>query len=144
MAIHLFSIPVQCTQCGTVVDDPTIDRCPNCGKLLTERRAPSRLAGVPRRFGQLRLLLGLLRFLAVAVFAISLLLSLFGDEGITVKLWSLLGGLVIAAGLFVVAASIEIILDIEENTRASFRIQQLILAELRQEAPPAVDPQEPS
>lgn len=137
MAIHLFSTPVQCTQCGTVVDDPTVDKCPKCGSLLKERRTPSRLAGVPRRFGQLRFLLATLRFLGVVVIAIGLLLFLFGDDGLTVRLWSLLGGAVITVGLFVIAAFIEIMLDVEENTRASFRLQQLILGELRNEAPTA-------
>jgi hypothetical protein len=38
-----------------------------------------------------------------------------------------LGGILIAVGMFVVAAFIEIMLDVEENTRASFRLQQQIL-----------------
>ncbi len=46
MSLHLFSTPVQCTRCGTVVDDPTVDKCPKCGNLLKERRTPRRLAGV--------------------------------------------------------------------------------------------------
>src|SRR5215210_3997378 len=82
MAMHLFSTPVQCTRCGTVVDDPTVDRCPKCGNLLKERRTPSRIAGVERRYGQLR---------------------------------------------FLVGALIEVALDIEENTRAAFRLQQRVL-----------------
>lgn len=139
MAFHLFSTPVECTQCGTVVDDPTADKCPNCGSLLKERRTPSRLAGVPRRFGQLRFLLATLRFLGVAVVAIGILLFLFGDGELPVRLGSLLGGVLISVGLFVIAAFIEIMLDVEENTRASFRLQQLILAALQNEPPEPVD-----
>lgn len=136
MAIHLFSTPVQCTQCGTVVDDPTADKCPNCGALLKERRTPSRLAGVPRRYGQLRFLLGTLRFLGVVVVAVGILLFLFGDEVVTVRLGSLLGSVLVAVGMFVIAAFIEIMLDVEENTRASFRLQQLMLAEMQDEESP--------
>ncbi len=136
MAIHLFSTPVQCTHCGTVVDDPTVDKCPNCGSLLKERRTPSRLAGVPRRFGQLRFLLATLRFLGVVVIAVGELLFLFGDDTVTVRLGSVLGSALIAVGLFVIAAVMEIMLDIEENTRASFRLQQLILAEMQEEQTP--------
>lgn len=140
MAIHLFSTPVQCTHCGTVVDDPTLDKCPNCGSLLKERRTPSRLAGVPRRFGQLRLLLGTLRFLGVVVIAVGVLLFLFGDDDVTVRLGSLLGSALITVGLFVIAAVMEIMLDIEENTRASFRLQQLMLAAMQEEETPHDNP----
>lgn len=136
MAIHLFSTPVECTQCGTVVDDPTADKCPNCGSLLKERRTPSRLAGVPRRYGQLRILLGTLRFLAVVVVAVGVLAFIFGDEAVAVRLGSLLAAALITVGLFVIAALIEIMLDVEENTRASFRLQQLILEALHGEEPP--------
>ena len=140
MAIHLFSTPVECTHCGTVVDDPTLDKCPNCGSLLKERRTPSRLAGVPRRFGQLRLLLGTLRFLGVVVIAVGVLLFLFGDDSVTVRLGSLLGSALITVGLFVIAAVMEIMLDIEENTRASFRLQQLMLAAMQEEETPHDSP----
>ena len=133
MAIHLFSTPVQCTHCGTVVDDPTVDKCPNCGNLLKERRTPSRLAGVPRRYGQLRFLLGAVRFLAVVVIAVGILAFIFGEDDVAVRLGSLLLGAVITVGLFVIAASIEIMLDVEENTRASFRLQQLILEAMHAE-----------
>ena len=131
MAIHLFSTPVECTHCGTVVVDPTADKCPSCGSLLKERRNPSRLAGVPRRFAQVRFLLGTLRFLGVVVIAIGVLLFLFGDGDLAVRLGSLLGGVLITVGLFVIAAFMEIMLDVEENTRASFRLQQLVLEALQ-------------
>ena len=140
MAIHLFSTPVECTHCGTVVDDPTLDKCPNCGSLLKERRTPSRLAGVPRRFGQLRLLLGTLRFLGVVVIAVGVRLFLIGDDSVTVRLGSLLGSALITVGLFVIAAVMEIMLDIEENTRASFRLQQLMLAAMQEEETPHDSP----
>jgi hypothetical protein len=129
MAMHLFSTPVQCTQCGTVVDDPTLDKCPTCHALLKERRTPSRIAGVPRRYGQLRFLLGLLRFLAVVMFMLGVLLFLFSDEELVgARGGSLLGGIVLAVGLLVVAGIIDVLLDIEENTRSTFRLQQRILA----------------
>ena len=131
MAIHLFSTPVECPHCGTVVDDPTVDKCPSCGNLLKERRTPSRLAGVPRRYGRLRLLLGTLRFLAVVVLAVGILAFGFGDEAVTVRLGTMLAAAVITVGLFVIGAIIEIMLDVEENTRASFRLQQLILEGLQ-------------
>lgn len=133
MAMHLFSTPIECTQCGTVVDDPTVDKCPKCGNLLKERRTPSRLAGVPRRYGQLRLLLGLLRFLGVVTLAVGVLLFLFSDESVEVRVVSLLGGVLLASGLFVVAAMMDVILDVEENTRATFRLQQLVLEALQGE-----------
>ena len=142
MAMHLFSTPVQCTHCGTVVDDPTVDKCPKCGNLLKERRTPSRLAGVPRRYGQLRVLLGILRFLGVITLAVGALAFFFSDDGIP---WmargaSLLVAALLAAGLFVVAALIDVALDLEENTRAAFRLQQLILEELQAaKATPSVD-----
>lgn len=127
MAMHLFSTPIECPHCGTVVDNPMTDKCPNCGSLLKERRTPSRLAGVERRYGQLRLLLATMRFLGVGVLALGALLFVFGEDSLAVRLGSILGGILIAVGMFVVAAFIEIMLDVEENTRASFRLQQQIL-----------------
>jgi predicted RNA-binding Zn-ribbon protein involved in translation (DUF1610 family) len=133
--MHLFSTPTQCTHCGSVVDDPTVDKCPTCGNLLRERRTPSRLAGVERRYGQLRVLLGLLRFLGVVSAAVGVLLFVFSDDStaLMVRLLSLLGAVLLAAGLFVVAALIDVALDVEENTRATFRIQQMILESLQPE-----------
>ncbi|HET8656847.1 MAG TPA: zinc ribbon domain-containing protein [Longimicrobiaceae bacterium] len=132
MPIHLFSTPVECTHCGAVVEDPTVDKCPNCGALLKERRTPSRLAGVPRRYGQLRFLIGLLRFLGVIVIALAVLVFLFSGDTVP---WATRGGVLVgavltAAGLWVVAGLIDVALDVEENTRASFREQQLILEAL--------------
>ena len=130
MAMHLFSTPVQCTQCGTVVDDPTLDKCPTCHALLKERRTPSRIAGVPRRYGQLRFLIGLLRFLAVVIFMLGVLLFLFSDEELVgPRGGSLLGGIVLAVGLLVVAGVIDVLLDIEENTRSAFRLLHCIVEE---------------
>ena len=138
MPMHLFSTPVQCTHCGTVVDDPTVDKCPKCGNLLKERRTPSRLAGVERRYGQLRVLLGLLRFLGVITVASGVLLFMFSDDQEVVqRVLTLLGAVLVAAGLFVVAALIDVALDIEENTRSTFRIQQLILENLEPGADPS-------
>lgn len=131
MAMHLFSTPVECTHCGTVVSDPTVDKCPSCGNLLKERRTPSRIAGVPRRYGQLRFLLGLLRFLGVVTLAVGVLMFAFSDEQLEVRFASALGGVLLAASLFVVAALIDVTLDVEENTRSTFRMQQLILEALQ-------------
>lgn len=129
MAMHLFSTPVECTHCGTVVDDPTVDKCPTCGELLKERRHPGRLAGVERRYGNLRFLLGFLRFLGVIILLVGILLFIFGDETVpwTIRLTSGLAAVVIAVSMFVIAAFFDVALDIEENTRATFRIQQLLL-----------------
>lgn len=132
MAMHLFSTPVQCTQCGTVVDDPTVDKCPNCGNLLKERRTPSRIAGVPRRYGQLRFMIGLLRLLGAVTLVMGVLIFLFSGDSTP---WStrglfLLGGILLAVVLFVVASVIDVAIDVEENTRATFRVQQLMMEEL--------------
>jgi uncharacterized paraquat-inducible protein A len=131
MSLHLFSTPVECTNCGTVVDDPQVDRCPSCGKLLKERRTPSRLAGVEKRYSNLRFLLGSLRFLGVIVTVVGVLAFFFtlGDEAvpITTRVMFLLGSIVVAAAVFTVVALFDVALDLEENTRASFRLQQLML-----------------
>jgi predicted RNA-binding Zn-ribbon protein involved in translation (DUF1610 family) len=135
MAIHLFSTPVQCTNCGTLVDDPTVDKCPNCGTLLLERRTPGRLAGVERRYGPLRFLLGFIRFLAVIIVLVGVLMFLGSDESAawTVRVASMLGSVVLASVLFVVAAVFDLALDMEEHTRATFRVHQQILQVLQTE-----------
>lgn len=133
MALHLFPTPVECKNCGTVVDDPSADHCPNCGKLLMERRTPSRLAGVERKYENLRLLLGFVRFLGVITGLVGILIFLFAEDAFPLvgRLLMLLGTLLIGTSLFVVAALIEMIADLEENTRASFRVQQAIQEGLR-------------
>jgi predicted RNA-binding Zn-ribbon protein involved in translation (DUF1610 family) len=129
MSMHLFSTPTECTHCGTVVDNPTVDKCPNCSTLLRERRTPGRLAGVERRYGNIRFLLGFLRFLGVITILVGALAFVFSDDSVpwTMRLVSVLGTLLLAVGLFVVASLFEVTLDIEENTRASFRLQQMML-----------------
>lgn len=131
MSLHLFSTPVECTHCGTVVDDPKVDRCPNCGELLKERRRPSRLAGVEKRYGNLRLLLGTLQFLGVVIALVGVLAFFFtlGDPtvSLTARVSMLLGSLLLATGIFTVVALFAVALDVEENTRASFRLQQMLL-----------------
>jgi predicted RNA-binding Zn-ribbon protein involved in translation (DUF1610 family) len=138
MALHLFPTPVECRNCGAVVDDPTADHCPECGKLLTERRTPSRLAGVERKYENLRLLLGFVRFMGIITGLMGILIFLFADEGFLLvgRILTMLGALLVGTSLFVVAALIEIVVDLEENTRASFRIQQSLLEELRAQARP--------
>jgi hypothetical protein len=138
MSLHLFSTPVQCTHCGTTVEDPTVERCPNCGALLKERRAPRRLAGVEQRYGSFRVLLGVMRFLGVIVLLIGALIffswlgSSLASAGQATAL--LVGAVVIAVVLFASAGLFELLIDVEENTRSSFRLQQLILDELQEGA----------
>ena len=133
MSIHLFSTPVECTNCGTVVEDPTVDRCPSCSAVLRERRTPSRLAGVERRYGGLRFLLGVLRFLAVVTLAVGFLLAAFGELPVEQRLLLALGGAVLAVVILAAAALFDVILAIEENTRAAFRIQQRLLTRVEAE-----------
>jgi predicted RNA-binding Zn-ribbon protein involved in translation (DUF1610 family) len=151
MSLHLFATPVECTHCGTVVDDPKLDRCPKCGALLMERRTPGRLAGVERRYGHLRFLLGFLRFLGVITVLVGLLVffsAMGGDRSSYAQsLMALLGTIVAAVVMFSVAAFFELAIDLEENTRAAFRVQQQILEQaqarggLAAEAVPAAAPQ---
>ncbi|CAN5701502.1 hypothetical protein BH23GEM3_BH23GEM3_19530 [soil metagenome] len=144
MAMHLFSTPVECTHCGTVVEDPTADRCPNCSELLKERRTPRRLAGVEKRYGNLRFLLGALKFLGVSILLVGVLGFVFtiGDAGMPMatRVMMLLGSIVTAFAIFAVVGFFDVALDMEENTRASFRVQQSILEEMQQSrrAPDAV------
>jgi predicted RNA-binding Zn-ribbon protein involved in translation (DUF1610 family) len=131
MSLHLFSTPVQCTRCGTVVDDPTVDKCPTCGNLLKERRAPRRLAGVETRYGGLRILLGVLRFLGVLVLLLGGLVffSVLGNDGQsgTDGAIALVSSIIVAVLMFSVAGAFVLLMDIEENTRSSFRMQQRML-----------------
>ncbi len=140
MAMHLLSTPTQCTNCGTVVDDPTVDRCPECGDLLRERRAPRRIAGVQKRYGGLRFLLGVLRFLGVISALVGLLVLVFSvadDELSAVgRLLVTLGALIVGVVVFAVAALFDVLLDVEENTRSSFRMQQLTLEHIQGGAAP--------
>lgn len=136
MSLHLFSTPVQCTRCGTVVDDPTADRCPNCGNLLKERRTPRRLAGVETRYGSLRILLNAIRFLAVLVLLLGGLVffSTLGDDGLSgvQNVLLLVGAVVVSVAMLALAGIFVLLIDMEENTRSSFRLQQMILAEIEQ------------
>ena len=136
MALHLFSKPVQCTQCGTVVDDPTVDRCPKCGALLRERRAPRRLAGVEARYGSLRILLAGMRFLGFIVLLVGGLVffATLGEDGqsTTQSAAILLVAVLVAMSMFAASALFDLVIDVEENTRSSFRLQQLILEELQE------------
>ena len=143
MSLHLFSTPVQCTQCGTTVEDPTVQRCPNCGARLKERRAPRRLAGVEQRYGSLRVLLGIMRFLGVIVFAIGALVffSSLGTTGTSAQQsGALFVGAILVAVVFLAAAGLfELLIDVEENTRSSFKLQQMILEELSEGRAPAAE-----
>jgi hypothetical protein len=131
MSLHLFSTPTQCTQCGTTVDDPTVDRCPKCSALLKERRAPRRLAGVDERYGSLRVLLGIMRFLGIMVLLVGGLIffSSLGEDRTTATQSTLLllGAVVVSVALFAVAGMFELLMDVEENTRSSFRLQQMMM-----------------
>ena len=131
MSLHLFATPVECTQCGTVVDDPKLDRCPNCGALLKERRTPRRLAGVEKRYGNVRFLVGFLRFLAVITLLVGVLSFMFGlgyeSQSSIGGVLVLMGSVLAATILYAVSAFFEVALDVEENTRAAFRVQQMLL-----------------
>lgn len=146
MSLHLFSTPVQCTRCGTVMDDPTADRCTNCGNLLKERRTPRRLAGVEARYGSLRVLLNAIRFIAVLVLLLGGLVffATLGDDGQSPVETGLVlvGAIVVAVAMLALAGIFVLMMDMEENTRSSFRLQQLILEEL-EAARGVVDPVEP-
>ncbi|MBW3571998.1 MAG: hypothetical protein KY467_12920 [Gemmatimonadetes bacterium] len=134
MSLHLFSTPVQCTRCGTVVDDPTVDKCPTCGNLLKERRAPRRLAGVETRYGSLRTLLAVLRFLGLMVLLLGALVffSTLGDDGGSSLNGAIVfvSSIVVAVALFALAGIFVLMMDIEENTRSSFRMQQRMLEQM--------------
>jgi uncharacterized paraquat-inducible protein A len=147
MSLHLFSTPIQCTRCGTVVDDPTVDKCPTCGSLLKERRTPRRLAGVETRYSGLRLLLNALRFIAIMVVLLGALVffSTLGDDGLSgfQGAGMLVGSILVAVALFSVAGHFVLMMDVEENTRSSFRLQQRILEQMERAglaAPGAADP----
>lgn len=144
MSLHLFSTPVQCTRCGTVVDDPTVDKCPTCGNLLKERRAPRRLAGVETRYSGLRTLLGVLRFLGVLVLLLGGLVffSTLGDDGLsqTQGAAMFVGSIVVAVLMFAAAGAFVLMMDIEENTRSAFRMQQRMLETLDAGRPGATPP----
>jgi predicted RNA-binding Zn-ribbon protein involved in translation (DUF1610 family) len=147
MSLHLFSTPVQCTRCGTVVDDPTVDKCPNCGNLLKERRAPRRLAGVETRYGSLRTLLGVLRFLGVMVLLLGALVffSTLGEDGLSGINGAIVfvSSIVVAVALFALAGLFVLMMDIEENTRSSFRMQQRMLEQVETRIPAAGAAAEP-
>lgn len=134
MSLHLFSTPVQCTRCGTVVDDPTVDKCPTCGNLLKERRTPRRLAGVETRYGGLRTLLGVMRFLGVMVLLLGALVffSSLGEDGLSGTQSGLIfvSSVLVAVALFALAGLFVLMMDIEENTRSSFRMQQRMLEQM--------------
>lgn len=135
MAMHLFSEPTQCAECGTLVSDPTADRCPNCGKLLRERRTPSRLAGVDKRYGGLRVTLSLLRFAGIATALIGVLVFFTAGEGEGLtqvgRVLVLLGGMLVAVIMLAIAGLFNVVMDLEENTRAGFGIQRKLLEHLR-------------
>jgi predicted RNA-binding Zn-ribbon protein involved in translation (DUF1610 family) len=146
MSLHLFSTPTQCTNCGTVVDDPTTERCPKCGNLLKERRTPRRLAGLEERYSSIRVLLGVLRFLAVIVLVVGGIAFFggLGDPNMTFpqNLMMLMISVMGAVGMFALAAFFSLAMDVEENTRASFRLQQMLLDEMgeaRRGPAPAAD-----
>lgn len=136
MSMHLFSTPVQCTNCGTMVDDPRVDHCPNCQALLRERRTPARLAGVEQRYGGLRFLMGFLRFLGIATLLVGGLMFAYGiggeDMSVQAGVLTLLGTVLTAVVMFAVAAFFEVTLDMEENSRSSFRVQQMMLEQLHE------------
>ncbi|MDQ3387896.1 MAG: hypothetical protein M3483_00180 [Gemmatimonadota bacterium] len=137
MSMHLFSTPTECQQCGTVVDDPRAGRCPSCSALLRERRNPSRLAGVEKRYGGLRLLIGFLRFLGIIIFGVGILVFAFGvgDDASSMiqSALALLGAVLTAVAMLASGAFFEVILDMEENTRSAFHVQLEVLDGLQKD-----------
>jgi len=146
MSMHLFATPVECRQCGTQVTDPTLDKCPECGALLKERRTPGRLAGVEQRYGEVRFLVGTLRFLGVAFLLVGGLVLMFmlGETG-PLNIFALVVGTIgLSVAMFVVASLFAIAVDIEENTRAMFRVQQQLMeGGARRKRPTPKRPPEP-
>lgn len=133
MALHLFPTPVECKNCGATIDDAQVDHCPTCGELLKERRTPSRLAGVERKYENFRLLLAFFRFVGVIVGVLGLLVFFFAEDSLSLA-WraaTMLGAILTGIGFLLVAATLEIIADLEENSRATFRVLQSILEQLR-------------
>src|SRR5262249_50780740 len=95
-----------------------------------------RWSGAPtatQRYGSFRVLLGVMRFLGVIVLLIGALVffSGLGDSRASASQSTalLVGAVVIAVVLFAAAGLFELLIDVEENTRSSFRLQQLILEE---------------
>jgi hypothetical protein len=121
------------------VEDPRVERCPKCNALLKERRAPRRLAGVEERYTGFRVLLNIMRFLAIIVLLIGALVfvsALGSGESSTAQSTALLvGAVVTTVVLFATAGLFELLIDVEENTRSSFRLQQLMLEELLEARP---------
>jgi hypothetical protein len=56
-----------------------------------------------------------------------------GTDGLTWagRLLVMLGSLVVAGAIFAITAFFDVALDMEENTRAAFRLQQMLLEELQ-------------
>ncbi len=138
MALHLFPTPVECKKCGAIVDDPSTDHCPSCGELLMERRTPSRLAGVERKYENFRLLLGFVRFVGVITILVGVLFFFFAEGTLSLpwRLLTMTGSILLGVVFMLVAATIGIVADLEENSRATFRVLQSILEAVRA-APPA-------
>ncbi len=138
MALHLFPTPVECKKCGTIVDDPSADHCPSCGTLLMERRTPSRIAGVERKYENFRLLLAVLRFIGIITILVGVLFFFFVDAALSLpwRLLAMTGSIVMGVVFMLVAATIGIMADLEENSRAIFHVLQSILEAVRA-GPPA-------
>jgi hypothetical protein len=86
---------------------------------------------VDERYGSLRVLLGIMRFLGIMVLLVGGLIffSSLGEDRTTATQSTLLllGAVVVSVALFAVAGMFELLMDVEENTRSSFRLQQMTL-----------------
>lgn len=137
MALHLFPTPVECKKCGAIVDDPTADHCPSCGELLMERRTPSRLAGVERKYENFRLLLAFLRFVGLITILVGILFFFFAEGALSLpwRLMAMTTSILFGVVFMLVSATIGIVADLEENSRATFRVLQSILDAIRARPP---------
>ncbi len=97
-----------------------------------ERRTPSRLAGVERKYNSLRILLPAVRFLGAITMLVGVLVFLIGDDslGFAQRGLIMLAAILVGTGLLVASALIRILADLEDNSRASFSVQRAILGRL--------------
>jgi uncharacterized membrane protein YeaQ/YmgE (transglycosylase-associated protein family) len=94
------------------------------------------VAGVEKRYGGLRALLNFLRFLGIITLLLGVLVFAYGlgDERVTMQssIMSLVATVVGAVVILAVSAFFEVVLDMEENTRAGFRVQQMMLEHMQE------------
>jgi hypothetical protein len=91
---------------------------------------------VEERHASFKLLLGAMRFLGIIVLMVGGLIFFSGlGNGRTSAAQTtalLMASIVICVVLFAAAGLFDLLIDVEENTRSSFRLQQQMLEEMRQ------------